>query len=43
MVMDTLGHSQIPVTMNLYTHVLPLLQEDAAQRMDGFLRELGSA
>ncbi len=33
-VMDILGHSQIALTMNTYTHVLPELKRDAAERMD---------
>ena len=28
-VMETLGHSQISLTMNTYSHVLPALQRDA--------------
>ena len=32
-VMETLGHSDIGVTMNVYTHVLPDAQRDAAARM----------
>jgi integrase len=36
-VMETLGHSQIGVTMNTYAHVLPVLQKDAADRMDAAL------
>jgi hypothetical protein len=35
--METLGHSQIGVTMNTYAHVLPVLQKDAADRMDAAL------
>ncbi len=33
-VMETLGHSQISVTMNTYTHVMPVLLRDAAEKMD---------
>jgi len=36
-VMETLGHSQISVTMNKYSHVLPVLQRDAANKMDAIL------
>lgn len=36
-VMDTLGHSAIAVTMNTYSHVMPVLQREAAQRMDDAL------
>lgn len=33
-VMETLGHSQISLTMNTYSHVLPALQREAADRME---------
>jgi integrase len=33
-VMEILGHSQIGLTMNTYSHVVPQLQQDAARRMD---------
>jgi len=33
-VMETLGHSNISVTMDTYTHVLPELQRQAADAMD---------
>jgi integrase len=36
-IMATLGHSTIGQTMNVYTHVLPTLQRDAATRMDQVL------
>jgi len=36
-VMETLGHSQIGLTMNTYSHVLPPLQREAARRMDEVL------
>jgi integrase len=36
-VMETLGHSQIGLTMNTYAHVLPSLQQDAADRMEAAL------
>ncbi len=39
--MEVLGHSQISVTMNIYTDVLPTLQQDALNKMDG-LFETGS-
>ncbi len=37
--METLGHSNISITMDTYTHVLPELQRQAADAMD---RTLGS-
>jgi integrase len=36
-VMETLGHSQISLTMNTYSHVLPALQRDAADLMEAVL------
>jgi len=36
-VMETLGHSEIGLTMNTYSHVLPSLQREAADRMDELL------
>jgi integrase len=42
-VMETLGHSQISLTMNTYSHVLPILQREAADRMEAVLREPSSA
>jgi integrase len=36
-VMDVLGHSQISLTLNTYTHVLPELKRDAADRMNELL------
>jgi integrase len=36
-IMATLGHSQISLTMNTYTHVLPALQADAAAKMNAIL------
>jgi integrase len=40
MVMDTLGHSQIAVTMNTYGHVIPAMQREAAGHMDAALGDL---
>jgi integrase len=31
-VMETLGHSQISLTLDTYSHVLPALQQEAAAR-----------
>jgi integrase len=39
-VMEILGHSQIAITMNTYTHVIPELRQDAARRMESLLSEL---
>jgi integrase len=42
-VMETLGHSQISLTMNVYSHVIPALQRDAADRMEALLTGSGRA
>jgi integrase len=36
-VMETLGHSQISVTLNTYSHVMPRALRDAADRLDALL------
>jgi integrase len=36
-IMETLGHSQISLTLNTYTHVVPALQRQAAAKMDEIL------
>ena len=36
-VMETLGHSQISLTLNTYSHVSPALQREAATRMEELL------
>ena len=33
-VQERLGHSEISMTLNTYSHVLPSMQEDAAEKMD---------
>lgn len=38
-VAEMLGHSQIAVTLDLYSHVTPTMQRDAATAMDSLLRE----
>jgi integrase len=38
-VMEILGHSQIGLTMNTYSHVIPQLQQEAASKLDALLRE----
>ena len=35
--METLGHSQVSLTLNTYSHVLPMFQRDAAAKMDAIL------
>jgi integrase len=36
-VMDVLGHSQIAMTMNVYGHVIPAMQQEAADEIDSAL------
>ncbi|MBP2581828.1 integrase [Streptomyces sp. PvR006] len=36
--MEILGHSQIAVTMNVYTHVVQDTQREAVSHMDRLLR-----
>jgi integrase len=35
--MEVLGHSTIALTMNTYSHVIPALQREAAERMEAVL------
>ena len=35
--METLGYSQISLTLNTYAHVVPALQRQAAAKMDEIL------
>ena len=35
---ERLGHSSIAITLDLYSHVLPNMQEDAMLTMDNDLR-----
>ena len=36
-IMETLGHSQVSLTLNTYSHVLPALQRAAAAKMNAVL------
>ena len=36
-VMETLGHSQISLTLNTYSHVQPSMQRQAADQMEELL------
>ena len=38
-VQERLGHSQISITLDTYSHVLPSMQRDAAQRLDDLFSE----
>jgi site-specific recombinase XerC len=37
LIMETLGHSSITLTMNTYSHVIPAMQAEVAAQMDGIL------
>ena len=39
--METLGHSQISLTLDTYSHVLPGLQADAALKLDAAVGPIG--
>jgi integrase len=43
LVMEILGHSQIAVTMNTYSHVIPAMQREIANRMDDILNPVASS
>jgi integrase len=34
---ERLGHSQISLTLDIYSHVLPTMQEEAARKLDNLL------
>lgn len=38
MASERLGHSKVGITLDLYSHVLPGMQEDAAALLDGALQ-----
>ncbi len=38
-VSERLGHSQISITQDLYSHVMPTLQREAAQKLEKILRD----
>jgi integrase len=38
-VQERLGHSPIAITLDTYSHVLPSMRRDAAQRLDDLLSE----
>ena len=39
MVQERLGHSTISMTMDIYSHVLPSMQQEVANRIDDIFRE----
>ncbi len=38
MVQELLGHADVVTTLNIYSHVLPSMQQDAAQKLDNLYR-----
>jgi len=38
--MEILDHSQIPLTMNTYTHLMPKTTREAANKMNGLLGKI---
>lgn len=36
-VAERLGHSDVSLTLNVYSHVIPSMQEDAAEKLDHIL------
>jgi integrase len=38
-VSDRLGHANIAITLDIYSHVLPDMQTEAAERIDGVLKK----
>jgi integrase len=41
--MEILGHSQIALTMNTYSHVIPALQREAASKLEALLKPVPQA
>jgi len=37
MVQEILGHSQISMTMDIYSHVLPTMQEEAMNKLNDII------
>jgi integrase len=36
-VQEILGHSSVAITMNIYSHVLPSIQQEAMAHMNAFM------
>jgi hypothetical protein len=41
-IQNQVPHSQIGVTLDTYSHVLPSMQREAAEKMDGLMRSMSS-
>jgi integrase len=42
-VQERLGHAQIAMTLGTYSHVLPTMQREAADRLEDILERRGTA
>ena len=40
-VAEMLGHASVKITLDVYSHVLPTMQDEAARRLDAALRGAG--
>jgi integrase len=40
-VQERLGHANISITLDIYSHVLPTMQKDATVKLKGLLERLG--
>lgn len=40
-VQERLGHSKVSVTLDIYSHVLPSMQKEAAGKLDAMLKGIG--
>ncbi len=38
-VQELLGHSQISMTLDIYSHVLPSMQRDAMRKLDNIFKQ----
>ena len=41
-VQERLGHSTISMTLDTYSHVLPTMQKEAAEKLDRLYRTVGA-
>jgi integrase len=37
-VQERLGHSTVTLTLDVYSHVIPSMQEEVAEKLDGLLQ-----
>jgi hypothetical protein len=41
-VSERLGHSKIQITLDLYSHILPTMQQQVVEKLDGLFKQLGT-